>query len=45
MSSVGSSFSTKILILVLASATPALFAQNGAIQGRIVDPTGAVIAK
>src|SRR5437762_3349390 len=44
VSSVGFSFNTKILITVLASGALPLFAQNGAIQGRIVDPAGAVIA-
>ena len=44
MSHVAFSFKTRILISVLASSTLPLFAQNGAIQGRIVDPASAVIA-
>src|SRR5260221_8991188 len=43
MSPVSFSFKTTILVSVLASSLP-LFAQNGAIQGRIVDPASAVLA-
>src|SRR6266849_1223255 len=44
VSPVSFSFKTKILISVLVSNALPLFAQNGAIQGRIVDPASAVIA-
>src|SRR6266699_64128 len=44
MSPVSFSFKTTILISLLASGALPLFAQNGAIQGRIVDPASAFIA-